>query len=130
MSSSPKKEVPMKLRQAALVALVAVVSLTSVSAAAPDAAKQRIAITTKGVANPSGFGEFVLTPLEAGALKRDAGAESSVWSERVVMREGRESRSPTASKPSKGSGVPSRSAFGSSGSTAETDTTPAPAPGR
>jgi hypothetical protein len=78
----------MKVRQAVLVALVAAATLTSVAAAAPDAGKQRVAITTKGMANPSGLGEFVLTPLQAGALKRDSGTESSVWSERVVMRQG------------------------------------------
>jgi hypothetical protein len=76
----------MKAPQALLVALVAAVTLTSVAAAGRDAAKQQVAITTKGAANPSGFGEFVLTPLEAGALKRDSGSESSVWSERVVTR--------------------------------------------
>jgi hypothetical protein len=75
------KEVPMKFRQAVLVALAAAVTLTSVSAAAHDAAKTANRHHDEGVANPSGFGEFVLTPLEAGALKRDAGPESSVWSE-------------------------------------------------
>jgi hypothetical protein len=36
-----------------LVALAAAVTLTSVAAAGPDAAKQRVAIMTKGAANAS-----------------------------------------------------------------------------
>jgi hypothetical protein len=81
----------MKVRYAVLVVLAAAVALTSVAAAGPDAAKQRVAITAKGVANPASFGKFVLTPLQAGALKPDSGTEtSSVSSERVVMREGQE----------------------------------------
>jgi len=77
---------------AALVGLAAV-ALTSGAEPEPDAAKQRVAnqrvaIVSKGVENPSGSGDFVLTPLEAGALKRDSGTTSSVWSERVVMRDG------------------------------------------
>jgi hypothetical protein len=47
-----------------------------------------VAITSKGVANPTSFGKFVLTPLQAGALKPDSGTETAVWNERVVMREG------------------------------------------
>lgn len=45
-----RKEVPMKARQAVavLVALAAAVTLTSVAAAGPDAAKQPVAITVKG----------------------------------------------------------------------------------
>jgi len=78
----------MKVRQAVLVVLAAAVTLTSVAAAGPHAAKQRVAITSKVVANTSSSGQFVLTPLQAGALKRDSGTESSVWNERVVMREG------------------------------------------
>lgn len=78
----------MKARHAALVALGAAVTLTSVAAAAPDAAKQRVAITSKGVANPASFGKFVLTPLQAGVLEADSGTESATWNDRVVMREG------------------------------------------
>jgi len=71
----------MKARHALLVAFAAV-TLTSVAAAAPDAAKQRVGvvITTKGAYydwNTSGRGKFVLTPLRAGALKRDSGTVSA-----------------------------------------------------
>jgi hypothetical protein len=79
----------MKVRHAVLVPLAAAVMLTTVAAASPDAAKQRVAITAKGVANPASFGKFVLTPLQAGALEPDSGTEtSSVSSERAVLREG------------------------------------------
>jgi hypothetical protein len=75
----------MKARAAALVALAAVVTLTSVAAAGLDARKQRVAISMKDLAK----GTFVLTPLQAGTLKRDSGTVSVVFSdERSVMREG------------------------------------------
>ena len=75
----------MKARQAMLVALVAAVTLTSVAAAGPDAAKQRVAIYMK---NP-GNGTFVLRPLQPGTLKRDSGTVSLVNNGRTtVMREG------------------------------------------
>lgn len=79
----------MKAQQAILVALAAAVTLTSVAAAGPAAAKQRVAIVSKGVASVSG-GTFVLTPLQSGALKRDSGTESAAAlpPERVVMRGG------------------------------------------
>jgi hypothetical protein len=78
----------MKARHTVLVALGAAITLTSVAAAGPNTAKQRVAITAKGVANPASFGKFVLTPLQAGALERDSGTETSVSNERVVMRDG------------------------------------------
>lgn len=59
----------MKAPQVGLIALVlAAVTLTSVAAAGPAAAKQRVAINMK-------FHEstFVLSPLQAGAVKRDSG---------------------------------------------------------
>ncbi len=76
----------MKARHALLVALVAAVTLTSVAAAGPEAAKQRVAISMKGLAN----GTFVLTPLQAGTLKPDSGTVSVVYKEPAptVMREG------------------------------------------
>jgi hypothetical protein len=75
----------------ALCVVAATVTVTAVAAAHPEATKQRVAITAKGVANPSSFGKFVLTPLQTGTLKADSGTEtSSVSSERVVMREGQE----------------------------------------
>jgi hypothetical protein len=81
----------MKARHAVLVAFAAAVTLTSIAAASPYAAKQRVAIMTKGVANASSPAAFVLTPLQAGALKRDSGStgvEGSLPSERVAMRDG------------------------------------------
>ena len=75
----------MKARHAILVGLVTAVTLTSVAAAGPHAAKQRVAISMKGLAN----GTFVLTPLQAGKLKRDSGTVSVAWSdEPAVMRNG------------------------------------------
>ena len=81
----------MKARHAVLVAFAAAVTLTSIAAAGPDAAKQRVAIMTKGVANASGPAEFVLTPLRAGALKRDSGSTGvggSLPTARVAIRDG------------------------------------------
>jgi hypothetical protein len=81
----------MKARHAVLLALAAAVTLTSIASAGPDGAKQRVAIMTKGAANASSPAAFVLTPLQAGALKRDSGTTrvaGSLPPERVVMREG------------------------------------------
>jgi hypothetical protein len=65
----------MSTKLTALAALaVAAVTLTSVAAAGPDAAKQRVAITM----NDLEHGTFVLTPLQAGTLKRDSGTASRV----------------------------------------------------
>jgi hypothetical protein len=78
----------MKVRHAVLVAFAAAVTLTSVAAAGPDAAKQRVAFTTQA-AETTNVSQFVLTPLQAGALKRDSGTMTAPSSpERVVMREG------------------------------------------
>jgi hypothetical protein len=67
------------------VLAAAAVTLTSVAAAGPDAAKQRVAITMKGLPN----GGFVLAPQQAGALGRDSGtAHIAYGNPRVVMREG------------------------------------------
>lgn len=63
----------MKARYAVLVAIAAAVTVTSVGAAAPEAAKQRVTITAGGAWNSTSFGKFVLTPLGAGALKPDSG---------------------------------------------------------
>jgi hypothetical protein len=65
------------------------VTATSVAAAGPFAAEQRVAIVSYGAeANPNAA-RFLLTPLQAGALRRDSGTGSAVLSnERVVMREG------------------------------------------
>jgi hypothetical protein len=75
----------MKARVVVLVALATAVTLASVAAANPDARKQRVAISMKDLGN----GTFVLTPLQAGTLKRDSGTVSAVYNEpTTVMREG------------------------------------------
>ena len=77
----------MKARQVTFVALAAAiaVTLTSVAAAGPDAAKQHVAITMTGLPN----GHFVLEPVRAGALERDSGTTSVLINgPNVVMREG------------------------------------------
>ena len=62
----------------------AAVTLTSIAAAAPAAAKQRVSLTVKGRAHT-----FVLTPLTAGRFGRDSGTFSDCcWSERVILRDG------------------------------------------
>lgn len=89
----------MKATRAILVALVATIILTSVAAASPAAAKQRVAIDLRicwpGKDGPlvGEEGTFVLTPLRAGPLKRDSGTISSNWLSipgRKVMRDGQE----------------------------------------
>ena len=47
-----------------------------------------MAITSKGVMNPTSFGHFVLEPSEPGRLKSDSGTESAVWSESFETRNG------------------------------------------
>jgi hypothetical protein len=70
-----------------LVALAAVVTLTSVAAAGPAATKQRVAIDMKLWPQKT----FVFTPLQAGPLKRDSGTISHNFlsiTPRDVMRDG------------------------------------------
>jgi len=77
----------MKAIQATFVALVATIILSSVAAAGPQAAKQRVAINMKIYPQQT----FVLTPLRAGPLKGDSGTISSNWLSipgRDVMRDG------------------------------------------
>ena len=75
----------MKTFSLCLAALAAAVTLTATAAAGPEAAKQRVAISMKGLEN----GTFVLTPLQAGKLKRDSGTASLVYNDpATVMREG------------------------------------------
>jgi hypothetical protein len=59
----------MRALHAVLVVLVAAVTLTAVAAAGPEPAKQRVAIDMKLWPQKT----FVLTPLQAGPLKRDRG---------------------------------------------------------
>jgi hypothetical protein len=75
----------MQVRIIMLLAVLAAFTLTSVAAAGPEAAKQRVAINIK---NPDN-GTFVLTPLQAGTLERDSGTVSLVYNDpTIVMREG------------------------------------------
>ena len=75
----------MRARHTILVALAAAVILTSVAAAGPEAAKQRVVISMKDPGN----GTFVLTPKQPGTLKRDSGTVGLVYQEpATVMREG------------------------------------------
>jgi len=79
----------MRALHAMFVALVAAVTLASVAAAGPAAAKQRVAIDMKIYPQ----GTFVLTPLQAGPVKTDSGTISSNWLSipgRKVMRDGQE----------------------------------------
>src|SRR4051812_48268571 len=81
----------MKVRHAVLVAFSAAVTLTSAAAAGSDAAKQRGMITSQA-AHTTQVSPFVLTPLQAGAIKRNSGKliAGSNDTDRVVMREGQE----------------------------------------
>ena len=77
----------MNARVVALVAVAAAVTLTSVAAAGPNAAKQRVAIDMRLYPQKT----FVLTPLQAGPLKTDSGTISHNWLSipgRDVMRDG------------------------------------------
>jgi hypothetical protein len=79
----------MKTFSLCLAALAAAVTLTSVAAARPDAAKQRVVVNMKIYPQKT----FVLTPMQAGPLKRDSGKISSNWLSipgRKVMRDGQE----------------------------------------
>ena len=79
----------MKAVHAIFVVLVAAIILTSVAAAGPGAAKQRVVIEMKIYPEKT----FVLTPMQAGPLKRDSGKISSNWLSipgRKVMRDGQE----------------------------------------
>ena len=78
----------MKARYAVLVAIAGAVAVTSVGAAAPEASKQRVTITGRGLFNSTSFGTFVLTPLRAGALESDSGTGTATWTSREVMRDG------------------------------------------
>ena len=77
--------------QAILVALVAAIILTSVAAAGPDAAKQRVAFDMKICRPGKSQGTFVLTPQQSGSLKPDSGTISHNFLSipgRDVLRDG------------------------------------------
>jgi hypothetical protein len=81
----------MKVLHAVLVALAAAVTLTSVAAAGPEAAKQRVAIDMKICRPGKSQGTFVLTPQQIGPLKGDSGTISHNFLSipgREVMRDG------------------------------------------
>jgi hypothetical protein len=78
----------MKTFSLCLAALAVAATLTAIAAAGSDAAKQRVVITSQG-SRTTQVSPFVLTPLQAGALKRDSGTQTaSSSSGRTVMREG------------------------------------------
>lgn len=81
----------MKIHLTALVAMVAAFTLSSVAAAGPDAAKQRVTITTQAPKTTS-VSPFVLTPMQTGAIKFDSGKwiAGSPTTDRVVMRDGQD----------------------------------------
>ncbi len=70
-----------------VLAMLLAITLSSVAAAEPAATKQRVAIDMKIIPEST----FVLTPLQAGALKRDSGRVSGTWKSvpgRDVIRDG------------------------------------------
>jgi hypothetical protein len=72
-----------------LTLVAGIVLVTSVAAASPGAAKQRVEITATGVANPTSSLTFVLTPQSTGRLAPDSGTETSVVAnQRNVTRDG------------------------------------------
>jgi hypothetical protein len=78
-----------KTRLTMVIALVVALTVASVAAARPDVAKQRIAISAKP--DDSRPGQFVLTPLGSGALKRDSGKVRVAFSSGPkVLRQGQE----------------------------------------
>jgi len=82
------KAIPVAALALGLVGVAAAVTLTSVAAAGPDAAKQRVMITTQA-AETTTVSPAVFTPLQTGALKRDSGTQTgAIPPERVVMRDG------------------------------------------
>ena len=73
------------MRARLITVVAAAVTLTAVAAAGPATTKQRVALNMK---NPDS-GSFVLTPLQAGKLKRDSGKVRLVYNDpTTVMREG------------------------------------------
>jgi hypothetical protein len=75
----------MKVPTMMLLALAATVAATSVAAAESKRVTQRVAISAKNLAN----GQFVLTPLQSGTLKRDSGKASITFRDAgKVMHQG------------------------------------------
>lgn len=65
----------MKTHQAVLGALAVGVTVVSIASAGPAATKQRVTFDARILPE----GTFVLTPLQAGALKRDSGSFGGPW---------------------------------------------------
>jgi hypothetical protein len=80
----------MKARVVVLAAIAAVVTVTSVAAAGPNSARQRVVLTSKGfaVSIPPARGQFVFLPLETGRLEPDSGKDSSLFKMSEGMRGG------------------------------------------
>jgi hypothetical protein len=79
-----------KAIQAIVVVLVATNVLASVAAARPEAAKQRVVITSQA-SQTTQVSPFVLTPLQAGPIKRDSGTLTGGSSSgRAAMRDGQQ----------------------------------------
>jgi hypothetical protein len=75
----------MKARYAVMIAVAAMLAVASLASAAPEAVKQRVAITSKDLPD----GTFVLSPFASGAIKRDTGTTSIVIHDPTrVLREG------------------------------------------
>src|SRR4051812_23773456 len=90
MSSPPTRREGMKAKGAVLVVLAAAVTLTAAASAGPQAARQRVAITSQA-AKTTHVSAVVLTPLQPGPLKRDSGKLTATFgTQRAVMREGQE----------------------------------------
>jgi hypothetical protein len=74
----------MSTKLVAAVLATAAVTVSSVAAARPVAAKQQVFITVKGEAH-----SFVLTPTGPGPVARDSGTVADCcWSQRFVVRDG------------------------------------------
>ena len=79
----------MKVRHAVLLVSAAMVASSSLAAASPEAPKQRVEITTWGVADISATQKFELIPLSSGSFEPDSGTGTSVIaSQRTVTRDG------------------------------------------
>ena len=81
----------MQVRLSALVVLAVAVTLTSAAAGSPDAARQRLTITTQAPKTTS-VSPFVLTPMQTGPVKPDSGKliASSPTTDRTVTRDGQD----------------------------------------
>jgi hypothetical protein len=89
-ASIPTEEVHMKVHLAALVVLAVAFTLASAATGSPDAARQRVTITTQAPKTTK-VSPFVLTPMNTGPIKPDSGTWS-ISSEKTheVMRGGQD----------------------------------------